>query len=77
MSSGSTCYYFTSQSRTIREFDANLTVKMFGFTSVEDFYSSASPISKISSVRIPVLCLNAADDPFVPSHCESVFSLLT
>ena len=58
------------QSRTVREFDTNLTVGMFGFQSLEDYYTKASPDNKIDRVRIPVFCLNAADDPFVPFTCE-------
>nr|CDS27814.1 abhydrolase domain containing 3 [Hymenolepis microstoma] len=54
------------KSRSVREFDESLTVDMFGYKSVEEYYADASPASKIHRVRIPVLCLNAADDPFVP-----------
>lgn len=43
-----------------------MTVDMFGYKSVEEYYTIASPASKINRVRVPVLCLNAADDPFVP-----------
>ncbi|KAL5963332.1 Protein ABHD1 [Taenia solium] len=53
-------------SRSVREFDENLTVDMFGYKSVDEYYADASPATKIDRVRIPILCLNAADDPFVP-----------
>ncbi|CDS35490.1 Alpha [Echinococcus multilocularis] len=56
------------KSRSVREFDENLTVDMFGYTSVDEYYAHASPATKIDRVRIPILCLNAADDPFVPFH---------
>ncbi|KAL5105608.1 Phospholipase ABHD3 [Taenia crassiceps] len=56
------------KSRSIREFDENLTASMFGYKSAEDYYTCASPVMKIDRVRIPILCLNAADDPFVPFH---------
>ncbi|KAM7534265.1 hypothetical protein Aperf_G00000105135 [Anoplocephala perfoliata] len=52
--------------RSIREFDAAITVDMFGYKSVDDYYADASPATKIDRIRIPLLCLNAADDPFVP-----------
>ncbi|VDD74561.1 unnamed protein product [Mesocestoides corti] len=54
------------KSRSVREFDANMTVDMFGYKSVEDYYAQASPAAKIDDIKVPVLCLNAADDPFVP-----------
>nr|CDS24821.1 abhydrolase domain containing 3 [Echinococcus granulosus] len=56
------------KSRSVREFDENLTVNMFGYKSVDEYYAHASPATKIDRVRIPILCLNAADDPFVPFH---------
>lgn len=43
-----------------------MTVDMFGYKSVDEYYTDASPSTKIHRVRIPILCLNAADDPFVP-----------
>ncbi|VUZ39767.1 unnamed protein product [Hymenolepis diminuta] len=54
------------KSRSIREFDESITVDMFGYKSVDEYYTDASPATKIHRVRIPILCLNAADDPFVP-----------
>ncbi|KAL5968720.1 Phospholipase ABHD3 [Taenia solium] len=56
------------KSRSIREFDTNLTASMFGYKSAEDYYTRTSPAIKIDHVSIPVLCLTAADDPFVPFH---------
>ena len=43
---------------------------MFGFKSAEDYYTKSSPDNKIDRTRVPVLCLNAADDPFVPLDSE-------
>ena len=58
------------QSRTVREFDSKFTIPMFGFTSTEEYFAVASPDNKIDRVRVPVLCLNAADDPLVPYESE-------
>ncbi|VDM34391.1 unnamed protein product [Hydatigera taeniaeformis] len=60
------------KSRSVREFDENLTVDMFGYKSVDEYYADASPATKIDRVRVPILCLNAADDPFVPFSSEFV-----
>ena len=63
-------YYFIKQSRTVREFDSKLTAPMFGFKSAEDYYINYSPIKVIDRVRVPLLCLNAVDDPYVPFDCK-------
>ncbi|KAL7054845.1 hypothetical protein AAHC03_024314 [Spirometra sp. Aus1] len=54
------------RSRSVREFDENLTVDMFGYSSVEEYYNQASPAIKLNTVKVPLLCFVAADDPFVP-----------
>nr|CAD7438023.1 unnamed protein product [Timema bartmani] len=53
-------------SRTIREFDATFTVKQFGFKDIDDYYTQATMHEKLHLIKIPLLCLNAADDPFQP-----------
>lgn len=52
--------------RSVREFDSAFTTKHFGFRDVEAYYSAASLHDKLSGVRVPLLCLCAADDPFQP-----------
>ncbi|VDK36281.1 unnamed protein product [Dibothriocephalus latus] len=39
---------------------------MFGFSSVEEYYNQASPALKLDTIKVPLLCFAAADDPFVP-----------
>ncbi|XP_037073675.1 phospholipase ABHD3-like isoform X1 [Pollicipes pollicipes] len=58
------------KSRTIREFDASFVVKQFGFRDVEDYYSAATLTDKLHRIKVPLLGLNAADDPFIP--CSGV-----
>ncbi|XP_076410834.1 phospholipase ABHD3 isoform X3 [Peromyscus maniculatus bairdii] len=56
------------KAKSIREFDKRFTSVMFGYRTIDDYYMDASPNRRLKSVGIPVLCLNAVDDVFSPSH---------
>lgn len=43
---------------------------MFGYPTNDHYYHDASPVHRLKSVQVPMLCLNAADDVFSPSHGE-------
>lgn len=43
---------------------------MFGYSSCMDYYRDASPGKKLPNTAVPILCLNAADDPFSPQTGE-------
>ena len=51
---------------TIRAFDEAYTAPLHGFNGANDYYHRASALRIAASVRIPLLILTAADDPFVP-----------
>ncbi|XP_067637586.1 phospholipase ABHD3-like [Eurosta solidaginis] len=53
-------------SKTMREFDVHFTIKHFGYPTVEDYYKDASLPDKLHHISVPLLCLNAADDPLQP-----------
>lgn len=54
------------QSKTIREFDSRFTAVQFGFRDVEEYYRTACLHDKLDNIKVPLLCLSAADDPFQP-----------
>jgi len=54
--------------RTIEAIDAELTAPCFGFASVAEYYADASSDQRLSSVRVPLLAVNAFDDPLAPGH---------
>ncbi|KAG7956154.1 hypothetical protein I3843_11G110800 [Carya illinoinensis] len=56
-----------ANAKTLREFDEGLTRVSFGFKSVDDYYYNSSSSDSIEHVRIPLLCIQAANDPICPS----------
>ena len=54
---------------TIREFDKNFTAPSWGYYSVENYYSKASPVHRMKGniQKLPkTLLIHAKDDPWVP-----------
>ncbi|GMM34250.1 putative carboxylic ester hydrolase [Saccharomycopsis crataegensis] len=49
----------------LAQFDYNFTSRMFGFNNHEEYYKFASPINRISNIRLPMVFINAIDDPIV------------
>lgn len=49
--------------RTVREFDDRLTKIAFRYKTVDDYYHDASSKTRLPGVRVPLLCVSAADDP--------------
>lgn len=56
------------RAQTLIEFDDAFTAPLHGFDGVWDYWTRASAKPLLKEVRIPALCLNARNDPFVPAE---------
>jgi predicted alpha/beta-fold hydrolase len=54
------------RARTFREFDDAATAPLHGFRDAADYYAQSSSIRVLDKITTPTLCINAADDPFLP-----------
>ncbi|KAG4172779.1 hypothetical protein ERO13_A11G018800v2 [Gossypium hirsutum] len=52
--------------RQVRDFDEGLTRVSFGFKSLDEYYYKASCFHSIKHVQVPLLCIQAANDPISP-----------
>eukprot|EP01118_Nematostelium_gracile_P006923 TRINITY_DN2241_c0_g1_i1.p1 TRINITY_DN2241_c0_g1~~TRINITY_DN2241_c0_g1_i1.p1 ORF type:complete len:385 (+),score=61.61 TRINITY_DN2241_c0_g1_i1:122-1276(+) len=62
-------YDILLSTRTLTQFDECVTIPMFNFPSREHYYKIASCIHKMDGIRVPILFLNALDDPVVCRTC--------
>lgn len=53
---------------TFFEFDDAATAPLHGFAGAEDYWARCSSIGFLGAIRVPVLCLSAEDDPFLPAE---------
>lgn len=55
--------------KTVRAYDDACTKKMSNYTTVNNYYRDGSCARVIEHVRIPLLCINALDDPISLAQC--------
>ncbi len=55
--------------RSFREFDDRYTAPIHGFRDAEDYWAHSSSRFYLDRIRVPVLLLNARDDPFLSPEC--------
>ncbi|MET0541479.1 MAG: alpha/beta hydrolase, partial [Variovorax sp.] len=53
--------------RDLYTFDNVFTAPLHGFKDTEDYWRRGSAKPHLSTIRIPALVVNAANDPFVPA----------
>ena len=59
---------FYLQGSLISDFDRSCTIKVFGYSSTTEYYREGSNDNRLHLVRRPLICIQAEDDPFVPSR---------
>lgn len=52
--------------RTLRDFDSQVTAKLHGFHSVDHYYQECSSSRYLEGIGVPTLVVHAQDDPFYP-----------
>jgi hypothetical protein len=55
------------RARTFWEFDDTVTAPLHGFLGADDYWARSSSGPWLARIRIPVLVLNARNDPFLPA----------
>jgi len=63
-------YAFDSvfSSRTVKQFDQSFTAPQFGYKDVDEYYKDACLVGNVKHIKVPVLAINAHDDPFQPGE---------
>jgi hypothetical protein len=49
--------------KTVRDFDDAITRRSFGFPDVDAYYRASGSSQRLAAVALPLLCVQAADDP--------------
>ncbi|XP_002971512.2 embryogenesis-associated protein EMB8 [Selaginella moellendorffii] len=57
-----------ANAKTVRQFDEGLTRVSFGYRSVDEYYADASSSKSIEHVKVPLFCIQAANDPIAPNR---------
>ncbi|EPZ36354.1 alpha/beta-hydrolase [Rozella allomycis CSF55] len=60
----------------LSEYDGNVTVNMFSYPSVNEYYKKASAKSYIPKIKVPTLLLCALDDPLLNADTISFVEVL-
>jgi predicted alpha/beta-fold hydrolase len=58
--------------KDFHEFDDVYTAPLHGFKNAKEYYARCSSKQFIKDIRIPVLIVNAKNDPFLPDECYPV-----
>eukprot|EP00903_Cladosiphon_okamuranus_P020831 g19131.t1 len=53
--------------KTFTQFNSRITSPLFDFSSLDEFYDHVNAANYLSRVRVPLIVVNAKDDPFIDS----------
>jgi len=57
---------------TLHELDEEYSRKVFGFDSLQDYYTWSSSARYMNNIDIPIVFLNSLDDPVVPPELQDI-----
>eukprot|EP00741_Cyanophora_paradoxa_P005159 tig00000863_g5001.t1 len=63
------------KARTVREWDEAITVRSFGWRDTAHYYAASSSKLALPHVAVPLLCINAQDDPIAVGHAVPYHTL--
>jgi predicted alpha/beta-fold hydrolase len=58
---------YARSARSVYDFDDGYVAPLGGFAGADDYYARASLPNHLARIAVPVLCLTAADDPWIPA----------
>jgi len=50
----------------VSQIHSQISVPLFGYTSLDEFYTDCSNKDKVHKIMAPLVCIASCDDPFVP-----------
>ena len=50
-------------SRSIAEFDKHLYTRIYGFSTLKDYWAENNPMRACERIAVPILCISSLDDP--------------
>ncbi len=60
------------QIKDFKDFDDRYTAPIHGFRDAEDYWEKCSSKQFVPRIKIPVLIINAKNDPFLSSSCYPI-----
>ena len=57
------------QLQTFHDFDARYTAPLHGFRDARDYWRQSSSLPYLEAIRLPVVIVNACNDPFLAESC--------